>query len=355
LASNVLSEKHQTLAEAFRGANFATAALSSNPHISNEGAFDQGFDLFRHYFRDVYDNHALPKTFSEDAGAWWRHAANQQRFLYVHALPPHQPYDPPAPDAGMFGSDAVDRVEGLTPFLTEASKRLDLHPRLPLIERIRKRYDAGVHYADRIFGELIDELSGPDGHGLDNTVVVLVSDHGEGFAEHGRILHGNSVFAEMCHVPLLMRLPNGEGRRVSGLVGTRDLGATLCELFDVAWAADEPGSKGTSFLDRALGGDGAPVTVLSRSVGDHPLWALRTDSYTLIKHKASGGLELYAREEDAGETNNLAAGDPKRIKALDAELVRVLKADQVAGRAYPNGSVPRLIHKDALEALGYFE
>lgn len=355
LSSNVLSDSHHTLAEAFQGAGFATAALSSNPHISEEGAFDQGFDLFRHYFRDVYDNHALPKTYVSDAGAWWHHEQGKRRFLYAHALPPHQPYDPPAPHAGMFGSDAVDRLEGLTPFLTETAKRTDLHPGLPLIQRMRKRYDAGVHYADRVFGQLLDELGGPDGTGLENTVVVLVSDHGEGFAEHGRILHGNTVYPEMCHVPLLMRLPEGAGTRVEGLVGTRDLAATLAELFNIAWAPDLAGSKGTSFLDRALGGEGEVVPVLSRTVGEFPLWSLRTADFTLIKHKASGGLELYSRVEDSAERNNLAPTDKERTTGLDTLLKSELTSAREAGRAYTNASVPRLTHKDALEALGYFE
>ncbi len=355
LNSNVLSPAHITLAEAFQGANFATAALSSNPHISQEGAFDQGFDLFRHYFRDVYDTHALPATFVTDAGSWWRHERGKQRFLYAHALPPHQPYDPPAPDSGMFGADGVDRLEGLTPFLTETTLRTDLQPNLPLVQRLRKRYDSGVHYADRIFGELLDELEGSDGTGLDQTVVVLLSDHGEGFAEHGSILHGNTVYPEMCRVPLLMRLPQGEARSVDSLVGTRDLAATLAELFDIAWAADSPGSKGTSFLARALGKAGSVPPVLSRSVGDHPLWALRTEDFTLIKHKASGGFELYERGADSGERLNLAPTRAEQTAELNSELIQELELARQAGLSYPTAAVPRLIHKDALEDLGYFE
>jgi hypothetical protein len=66
-------------------------------------------------------------------------------------------------------------------------------------------------------------------------------------------------------------------------------------------------------------------------------------------------LELYSRVEDSAERNNLAPTDKERTTGLDTLLKSELTSAREAGRAYTNASVPRLTHKDALEALGYFE
>ena len=86
LSTNVLAEEELTLAETLRAAGFATCGLSSNPNISSEGRFNQGFDTFRHYFRDKFQRHTLPANFVADAGTWWRKQANERRFLYAHLL-----------------------------------------------------------------------------------------------------------------------------------------------------------------------------------------------------------------------------------------------------------------------------
>ena len=88
----------------------------------------------------------------------------------------------------------MPRAEGLTPYLTELNQARDLTPGDPRVQNILARYLAGVNYAYTVTQTLLDELAGPDGTGLDRTIVVITSDHGEAFAEHGLILHGGGVF-----------------------------------------------------------------------------------------------------------------------------------------------------------------
>lgn len=354
LDSNVLSKNHLTLAEAFKRAGFATCALSSNPNISTEGQFDQGFDTFRHYFRDKFERHSLPANLIPDAGAWWQHHADQRRLLYAHLLPPHQPYDPPAPHDQLFGASEVPRDEGLTPELTQLSKRRDLTTSSPEVQRIRRRYDAGVHYADALFGELLETLAGPDGHGLDQTVIVLTSDHGEAFAQHGVILHGAGVFDELAHVPLVMAFP-ADAEAPSGtyphVVSTEDLAPTLAELFDIAFPGE---AKAPSFWSAVRSSRPTGRAVLTRSAGDRPLWSLRTDAATLIDHRASKTTLLFDREADPGEQANRATAEPGLTGELRSALGERLKAARTAAKDFPRASTPELVHKDALEELGYF-
>jgi len=354
LSSNVLSQNHLTLAEAFKGAGFATCALSSNPNISTEGRFDQGFDTFRHYFRDKFERHSLPETLIPDAGAWWQHNEGQRRLLYAHLLPPHQPYDPPAPHDKLFGASEVPRDEGLTPALTSLSKRRDLTASTPEVQRIRRRYDAGVHYADSLFGKLLETLAGEDGHGLDHTVIVLTSDHGEAFAEHGIILHGGGVNDELAHVPLIVAFPKGADAPTGTyphVISTEDLAPSLAELFDIAFPGD---AKAPSFWQQVQANEPTGRPALTRSAGDRPLWSLRTDSATLIDHRASDTTLLFDRETDATEGLNRADTDPALTSELRATLDTRLQAARAAAKDFPRANTPELVHKDALEELGYF-
>ena len=361
LDSNVLDPEHRTLAEVLDGQGFATAALSANPHISTEGGFDQGFGTFRHYFRDNFDNHTLPETFVPDAGAWWQHHADERRFLYAHILPPHQPYTPPAPYAERFGADAVPRAEGLTPYLTELAEEAVLTADDPRVERILARYLASVSYADALLQELLDELAGPDGRGLERTIVVVTSDHGEAFGEHGQILHGTGVFEEFVRVPLIVSLPPSAPAELAGrfphTATTADLAATLCELVDAPWpvtpASPARPLNGASLVPHLLDGTAPGHAVLTRSAGDLPVWGLRADGRFLMRHGASDTTLVFDLARDPGELRPLGGNSAEA--ELRAQLEALLERTRAAGKRFDKGSVPMLIHKDKLEQLGYFD
>ena len=374
LDSNVLDPEHRTLAEVLAAQGFATAALSANPHISTEGGFDQGFGTFRHYFRDNFDNHTLPETFVPDAGAWWQHHAGERRFLYAHILPPHQPYTPPAPFAERFGADEVPRAEGLTPYLTELAQEAVLTADDPRVERILARYLASVSYADALLQELLTELAGPDGRGLERTIVVVTSDHGEAFGEHGQILHGTGVFEEFVRVPLVISLPASAPEELAGrfphTATTADLAATLCELLDAPWpvtpASPTRPLNGASLVPHLTAGTAPGHPVLTRSAGDQPVWGLRTDERFLMRHGASDATLVFDVASDPGEQRPMdvpsqangvpsqANGAPSQTSDLRARLDGLLERTRAAGKRFEAGSVPMLIHKDKLEQLGYF-
>jgi arylsulfatase len=351
LEGEALPGEHVTLAETLAAAGFATAAFASNPYVSPAGGFGQGFAVFEHEHRDVFDRHAVPTTVLPDFLAWWRSHAGERRFAYVHVLPPHQPYDPPAPHAGLFGSDRSPREEGLHEFLTEHNRARDVEPGSDLALRLRARYDANVHYADAWFGEL---LAGIDAGGArERAAVLLTSDHGEAFAEHEALLHGSTAYTEMTRVPLVVRAPGLAPGRASGLVSTRDLAATLAEVLGLPWRSD--GAAGRSFarlwIER---GSPSGARVASRSVGNRPLWALRDERWTLVLQPASGHAELYDRLADPGERQDLAARAPERAAALAAELEALLASQRAVARAFPKPAEVE-IDLDTLRDLGYVE
>ncbi|MFT5285804.1 MAG: arylsulfatase A-like enzyme [Planctomycetota bacterium] len=299
LSSNVLDKQHSTLAEAFQSRGFATGAFSSNPHITIEGGFNQGFDEFRHYKRGRLDYHNIPEELEADSLAWWNAHAGERRFLYVHVLPPHQPYDAPEPHASLFGADQTDREIGFTKYLVDADKAGTVVAGSALARDIRARYDAGLHRADEFAGEFITTIKNSPGGS--KTVFCILSDHGEAFAEHGRLLHGSTVFEEETHVPLILSWPRVKPAVVEEIVSTVNLAPTLCELFDLSFRGGE------SFLSATTEDYVAPP-VLSRSVGTQPVWSMRTQNWSFQKQAGKNLRFLYDRRGDLGEQVDLLAG-----------------------------------------------
>ena len=350
LRTNVLGREHRTLAEALREAGFRTAGISCNPHVTREAGFAQGFERFDYHARDRLDRHTVPEAARADALAWWREHGEERRFLYLHLLPPHCPYDAPPPYDGEFGAAETERREGMQEFLRELNEGTSyLREDDPAVRRIRARFDAGLSYADAVLGEILEELAA--GGGLDRAVVVVLSDHGEAFGEHGRILHGSTAYTEMTRVPLLVRWPGIEPGTYAGTVRTRDLAASLCALFGVPWRRD--GASGRPFLGRAVAGDPTGAQpALARSTGNQPQWALRTESWTYVEHLATGRRELYDRRADPGERNDLSAREPRVTAQLALRLAELLERERRLGEhVAPARRVTT--HLDDIRALGY--
>ncbi len=345
LDSNVLPRNLETFAEALSDAGFATAGFSSNPHITREGGFAQGFDVFMHFGRERFEQHLIPRRLAREPIEFFRENADRRKLVWIHVLPPHQPYDPPSPHAELFGAEATDRELGMTDRLVEIDGKVAAGSAEALA--IRARYDAGVHYADYFVGNLLRLLAQEGAE--EDTAYCVVSDHGEAFGEHGRLLHGTTVFEEMVHVPLVLWWPGVEPGVATQLVSTVDLAPTLAELLDV------PFSEGRSFLS-AVSGEHAVEPVLARTVGKQPMWALRTERWTLLEQKSLGRRLLYDRALDRGETVDLLLGDDAEALEVADELARVLAKRLAKDRQRAHGPVRSDdTHKDEIEALGYLD
>src|SRR5262249_29211989 len=110
-------------------------------------------------------------------------------------------------------------------------------------EQLQAAYEESIAYEDHEVGELLAELR--KGGALENTLVIVASDHGEGFGEHGLMEHGHSVYAELIKVPLVMsfasRIP--AGRRLSRVASLRDIPATIVDLIGLKSESPFPGTS----------------------------------------------------------------------------------------------------------------
>ena len=177
------------------------------------------------------------------------------------------------------------------------------------------RYDAEIRFTDDTLRELFDEL---ETRGFfEDALVVVTSDHGEEFAEHGSLLHQGYLYEELLRVPLILqgeRVP--PGRVESGLVSSIDIAPTI-----LAYA-------GLPVPDAMAGRDLLGERVVPRPVFAQygpRRYALRTDRWKLIEDRLRDRIELYDLEADPGETRNLAGEEPERGRG-DATRSRELPA-----------------------------
>jgi arylsulfatase A-like enzyme len=340
----------ETLPGRLRAAGIPTAAFSENPLVTVELGFRAGFDVFREYFpKRLLDENprGYPRVASEttvgDAIEWLEGHRGGPFFLYVHLLPPHCPYRAPAPYGGRFDTDYTGAVQGLPDTLMRINEgQLAITPRD--LEHLRRQYQENLAFGDHEVGRLLDTL---DALGLrDRTLVVVTADHGEGFGEHGLLLHTTTLYEELIHVPLIVRFPRGTGplpSRWRGVVELRDVTATIARTFGL------PGPAGLLGALRGTGGRQA-VARSWTAEGDRALGALITDRYKLVVDRRSRRLELYDLAGDPGETTDLAGTE----RAVAVRLVRELRRGEGVsmgrrGRPLDDETIRRL------RALGYVD
>jgi arylsulfatase A-like enzyme len=202
------------------------------------------------------------------------------------------------------------------------------HPELEPIPSERtglaRAYDSELHFTDRYVGELLDAL---EATGLaDSTCVVLFSDHGETFGRRvfrGRraYYHGHTLYNELIHVPLALRLPGLAPRKVEVPVMLIDLAPTLLELIDQPVPASFSGS---SLLPYLVGGK-LPERIIRAESLPYANWtdhvvAMIKGRWKLIYRIRDNIFELYDLENDPEETVNLAASHPDVLRDMKKKI-----------------------------------
>ena len=357
-----------TLAEVLERAGYQTSAIVSSFVLSKRFGFDRGFATYQDDFDiagastslEEWEGHGVAAGFDRRANAttkralrwlWLERELDRPFFLFLHYFDPHSPYDPPEEFGRRFRALAPDEVLG-------APGRLqDLYVR----EEIA-RYDAEIAFTDREIGRFLAEL---ERQGLmDDTLVILTSDHGEGLLDHGVWTHSLDVHEESVRIPLVMRLP---GRVPAGLrprepVELADMMPTILGLLglDAGDRAFDGRDLSPFLLGEAKLASQHPVVVHRRHFDpgiadgkrvEGEQWGIRVGDLKLIRHSAGDRHELYDLARDPGERQNLYTSSPEE----GARLAKIL--DDWRSR-HGGESRPRRIPLDvrqALEALGYAE
>jgi arylsulfatase A-like enzyme len=320
----------------------------------------QGYGLERGFERLEYVDPGGPEPSQVTAHAvQWLEEVDRSRpfFCFIHYLDPHSDYSSlpefEAPFAEPYGGTASGKSEQLFQHVSGF-----LHFDAADARHLSNLYDAGVRQQDaeleKLFAYL--ERSGL----LADALVVLTSDHGEEFLEHGGVMHGLAQYEESVRVPLLFFGPDvPRDVRVAESVSLVDVMPTVLDLLGLPAPAGLDGHSLRALMEepaRARGSralfieaDLDPPGPTARSMVPGDDTAVRRGTFKLVLDPTQGHAALFDLEHDPGEKNDVAAQHPELVRELRAELER-FQARRTQGSAAEPLS-PEDLKK--LEELGY--
>jgi arylsulfatase A-like enzyme len=376
-----------TLAEHLRGAGYVTASIVANPFAGRMTGLDRGFDYVAEF--PAVQRHGSEDERATDSTAvnglampWLEEHHDEPFFLYAHSTDPHAPYRPPAEFEARFTDPketpefdrqyhelwAIRRLGGAV-FSREECIKNGFDP-ARYVHNATDRYDGEIANNDKNIELLIQQLekSGV----LDNTIVIVVSDHGEEFMEHGWTGHGSTLYQEQTHGIFLMWNPQWfpKPRRVADPVQLIDLMPTILDLLHipvqgviqgqslVPLAIGQPFErKGPVMTSRIPQAATSLVPVpenLTRTFAwIDPQWKLiyRNEA----KKAGLNEVELYDRKADPTDRTNVAAKNPKVVERIMPQVQQWIEGQkQVSQLLGPGGqSTMDAQTIERLRSLGY--
>jgi arylsulfatase A-like enzyme len=244
-------------------------------------------------------------------------------FVFLNFLDAHAPYQPPSPFRERFERRPGVKIPNIT---ADRANNAELEKRFTPDEARASRdlYDGAIAYLDSEIGALLRQMN--DRGLLENTIVILTSDHGEAFAEQGLLGHANSLYRPTLQVPLVISWPGHlpAGTRIDQPVSLRDIAATLADL--TSGPADFPGRSLRRFWDGSARSPEPPLIAHLAKLINQPSWwpaspgemfSVNDGRYRYIRNQVTGNEELFDFVADRDEQHDLAK-TPEGIRQLPA-------------------------------------
>ena len=323
-----LREQAVTLAELLRDHEYSTSAFIGAFVLDARWGLAQGFEVYDDAFgfatQRAVDLDSVQRRGEDvvDAFINWLEGRPDEPFLsWLHFYDPHAPYDPPEPYRTRF----VDSL-----------------------------YDGEIAYMDSQVGRVLDRLKAESL--LDQTLIIVVGDHGESLGEHEESGHGFFIYDATVLIPLIVRFPSSRygGKRIARTVETVDIVPTLLETVNIPVPG---GIQGRSLLP-LIGGEAEKTSTWTYfetyfplyRYGWSPLRGIRNDTHKLILAPEP---ELYHLTEDRHEQTDISSKHPRMVNELEAQLKQRLETISAEESSF---ETPELLDDEALEklaALGY--
>jgi len=337
-------QQNVTLAEVLKNSGYDTAAFHSNPLLSHFHGYQKGFNVFDDSFRQLkpWRVRLWLRGIAKSAGGFIGRAANEVSFLlkplfsrvltrpiisaeeltdrsvfwfekhkggfflWLHYMDVHHPYMPTTKYINEFCNNSVSRrqMNILWRKMTRKPNEVCRSERETLINL----YDADIKYTDEVIGRLLDRL----GDQLDNTVVIITSDHGDEFGEHGKFGH-ETVYDGILRVPLIIAGPSIEGNTVvKQQVSLIDLAPTIMGIVGIRSPRSFQGRSLLSMIEGKEESEAGTIsTIVHFGMRQREVdIAYRIPGWKYIRTESLNGSspvveEVYDLKKDPGETNNL--------------------------------------------------
>lgn len=359
-----------TLAEVLRQHGYRTAAFVTNVNVRSGLGFERGFEQYVYLAEDrARPTMHMPADELDTQVVRWldERAAKGPFFVYVHASDPHAPYAASGAAPGRDGAAATRKsLVPRPPTLPPSRDPLTLLRRDPSartlehIDYLRALYDREVAFVDGAIGQLMEALRARAVY--EDTLVIITSDHGEEFYEHGGFEHGRTLYHEQLAVPLVIRFPGARyaGRRVSSIARQIDILPTLLACLGIPIPAGVQGISLAPALDGEGDADEGDATVEAYSetrLGGGEVVALSLLDWKVIHRLRRDGptLELYDLDRDPGETTNVAHERPIVLGYAQQTLARWAAAPGADAGVPERGLALDPDTAATLRALGYLD
>jgi arylsulfatase A-like enzyme len=333
-----------TLADSLRRVGYVTGAFTGGVVLNEEMRFDRGFESF-YQFNTLFRGPASRtdiRLLTTRAIEWLARHADVPFFLFLHSYEVHGPFmdrsgqteadedvDPSVPQVPLTGPGsepsifAFPHMRGRLPEAREQLPRLiktfnmerklvsTLDAGVPVddVGVVTDTYRGEIRFTDRFLGRFIAALE--DQGLLDNTILVLTSDHGEAFFEHGLLQHG-LLYGETLRVPLIFRFPRRlpSGSRVAAQVSSVDIAPTILDLAGMEIPAGMDGQSLTSLPDEAAAADRSFYGLV---IGNGLFWQSEDREKLIVRAGLGranyGRVELFDLVNDPLEEQNLVVGE----------------------------------------------
>lgn len=324
-----LSPELVTLAEVLKQNGYATGGFTGNAGVNGFFGYSQGFD---EYFFEKGKFGSMSVSIPKGL-EWLQKNKDRKFFMFLHGYDCHGQGIPEGGFDYRFVDKGYDKrfigsKEEQEALREEGLEKGFVSLRDEDVKFWRAIYDEKIQRTDALFKKFLAEY---EKMGLmDKTIFVLASDHGTEFHEHKRFDHGFSLYDELIHVPLIIKLPKQKGGKViKDQISSIDVMPTILDLLDVKMPDNaKKQMRGASLVSGLKGKDVAKDVFFET---DYRLYTYKrgiqtTDGWKFIYTLEDKKRELYNMKKDPGETKNLLEQEPRRAYELEQRVFAHFKA-----------------------------
>jgi arylsulfatase A-like enzyme len=372
LSTNNINPRLPSIASELKGLGYKTGAIVCAPFLGTRYKLNQGFDLYDTKILNskLYKKDPVAEKVTKKGLKFLKSVGQTPFFLFLQYWDPHHPYNPDQKYTDMFDPDYKGAIEGTDIRRRPDFNRKDLAPRD--LEHILALYDGEIRYTDEWVQNFLDGLKK---RGLaDNTIVIILSDHGEEFLDHGGRAHLAQCWEETLRIPMMIRVPwiTPKQKVVESLTSHIDVMPTIFALLGINKKI--PHLQGVNLVPAFLDGTPLPQRAIMASTrigqttndrsGPAGIWKviIREDNlkYHDFRNSEYGFKKLFDLSKDPGEKIDISITQPEDAREMYSLLRKKVRTNRKMKTKLKRGLKKQDLkvemdedHKNKLRAVGY--